>query len=264
MSKKTLSVVIIAGNEQEMIKDCLLSCSWADSIILVAANSSDKTVSIAKSTIPDIKIIYTKDEYNKHFSKWRNLGLKQVTTPWLFYLDADERITPQLKQELLSTTAQKFDPHALYAVPRHNFYLGHRVKHGGSYPDYVKRLFQKKLFQGFTGKLHEEPQISGPMAHLKSPLLHLTHRCLSSMLTKTISWTDMEAREIDCHGHPPVVWWRILRMMATKFHQRLLKQQMWRDGTVGWISAIFETFDTFIIYARLWEIQQQKSSPKSD
>jgi hypothetical protein len=79
------------------------------------------------------------------------------------------------------------------------------------------------------------------------------------MLIKSISWTDTEAKMLLAVNHPPVVWWRILRMMFTKIWERLIRQQMWRDGTVGWISAIFESFDTFMIYARLWELQQKRS-----
>ena len=76
------------------------------------------------------------------------------------------------------------------------------------------------------------------------------------MLDKTLIWTDMEAKALYEHHHPPVVWWRFIRMMATTFIKRYFIQSMWKDGLVGLISAIFESFDTFIIYARLWELQQ--------
>jgi hypothetical protein len=69
----------------------------------------------------------------------------------------------------------------------------------------------------------------------------------------------MEAKELYQTTHPPVVWWRFIRMMLTKFIYRLFYQQMFRDGIVGWISVIFESFDTFMIYARLWELQQKPS-----
>jgi hypothetical protein len=97
------------------------------------------------------------------------------------------------------------------------------------------------------------------MGYLKHDLLHFTHTDLTSMLQKSIAWTDMEARAIHAGNHPPVVWWRFIRMMLTKIWQRLIREQIWRDGTVGWISLIFETFDTFIIYARLWELQQNET-----
>jgi len=259
MKKNNLSIIILAGNEEQMIVDCLKSCQWAEEIVLVAANSSDNTVNLAKKTIPKIKIISTKDEYNKNFSKWRNLGYKSSTKGWLLYIDADERINPSLKEEI-EFIIKKSGKLSYYAIPRANFYLGKRVRHGGSYPDYVKRLFNRQFFHGYQGILHEEPIIEGEIGYLKNDLSHYTHRSLSSMIEKTLVWTDMEAMALYKNDHPPVVWWRFIRMMLTKIWERLIKQKMWKDGTVGWISVIFETFDTFLIYARLWEIQQKQKN----
>jgi len=256
-----LSIIILAGNEAEMIKECLISASFADEIILVLANSSDNTKKIAKSLKIPLKVIETTDKYNKNFSKWRNLGYKAATGDWLLYLDADERITSELKSEIL-LTINSTNLVNYYAIPRANYYLGKRVRFGGSYPDYVKRLYVKKHFSGYRGYLHEEPMVKGEIGYLKNDLLHYTHRNLNSMLQKTLVWTDLEAEALFKAAHPPVVWWRFPRMMLTKTWQRLIKEQMWRDGTVGWISVIFESFDTFIIYAKLWEKQVYDSKSR--
>ncbi|MFA6250708.1 MAG: glycosyltransferase family 2 protein [Candidatus Shapirobacteria bacterium] len=261
MTDNQISIIVLAGNEQAMIGDCLKSCLWADKIILVAANSTDNTIDIAKTIVPSkLTIIRTFDEYNKNFSKWRNLGFQSTTTKWLLYVDADERVTPDLALEIKKLLKFHNTDTNYYVIPRENYYLGLRVKYGGSYPDYVKRLFLKPHFSGFTGILHEEPIVTGSFGYLNFPLRHFTHRDLSSMLTKTMAWTDVEATKIYQQGHPPVVWWRFFRMILTKFWQRFFCQQMWRDGVVGWISVIFEVFDTFIIYARLWELQNSSLS----
>ncbi|MFH1601744.1 MAG: hypothetical protein ABIB61_02185 [Candidatus Shapirobacteria bacterium] len=110
----------------------------------------------------------------------------------------------------------------------------------------------------WTGKLHERPVYKGNLGYLKNPIKHLTHRDLTSMLEKTIKWTQTEANLLYKSSHPPMAAWRIARMMFTKFWERVIKQGAWRDGTVGWINSIFETFNTFIIYARLWEKQQER------
>lgn len=251
-----LSIIILAGNEEGVITDCLKSCEFAKEVVLVAANSTDNTKRIAKKILPKIKIIETNDEYNKNFSKWRNLGFKATNKKWILYVDADERITPKLKEEIISKINQSKYTH--FAIPRANYFLGKRVKHGGTYPDYVKRLFLKSSFSGYEGILHEQPMIKGDLSYLTNDLLHYTHRNLYSMIEKTIAWTDMEAQELFKSGHPKIVWWRILRMFLTKLYTRLIKEKMYKDGTVGWISSIFEAFDTFIIYARLWEIQQNE------
>lgn len=259
MISKKISIIIIAGNEQNMILDCLKSSAWADEIILVAANSTDDTVKIARNFSPQIKIYQTYDEYNKNFSKWRNLGYSHACGAWILYVDADERVTHQLQEEILEII-QKDDPnYTYYVIPRANYYLNHRVKFGGSYPDYVKRFLRKQFFKGFAGELHEEPIVKGNFSYLENHFLHYTHRDLTSMLQKSLAWTDIEAKVLFKDNHPPIVWWRFIRMILTKLFSRLIWQQMYRDGIVGWISAIFESFDTFMIYARLWELQQKSS-----
>jgi glycosyltransferase involved in cell wall biosynthesis len=260
MEIKNLSVIILAGNEEKIISKCLKSCSFASEIILVAANSTDKTKEIVQKIANDekikLKIVETQDEYNKNFTKWRNLGYQNASKEWILYIDADEVIDDKLKQEIINTISHKTQ-YNQYAIPRANHFLGKRVKYGGTYPDYVKRLFKKDSFSGYRGYLHEEPIVKGKLSYLTNDLLHFTHRHLSSMIDKTNAWTDMEAQALFDAKHPPVYWWRFPRMMFTKFYQRLIKEKMYKDGIVGWISAIFESFDTFIIYAKLWELQQK-------
>lgn len=270
-NKIKLTVIIITQNEEEMIRDCLDSVKWADEIVVADNDSIDKTPQIARKC--GAKVIYVPAGAKKDFSKLRNEGLKAARGEWVFYLDSDERATPGLKKEILrvisdqrsvsrkekadhrsSITRRRF---TAYAIPRRNFYLGQEVRFGGAWPDYVKRLFKKDKLEKWEGDLHEEPIFEGELGHLKEPMIHLTHRDLSSMVEKTQEWSKVEAELLDKAGHPPVVWWRIFRMMVTKFFERMIKQSAWRDGTVGWINAIFETFNTFIIYAQLWEKQNR-------
>ena len=260
IKKSPLSIIILAGNEEKMIVDCLKTCSWATEIILVAANSSDNTVKLAQKTIKNIKIVKTTDEYNKNFSKWRNLGFKNSSQNWILYIDADERITLNLRKKITHIVDKNSSKFTHYAIPRANHFLGQRVCYGGSYPDYVKRLYKRGFFKGYQGILHEQPIISGTLGYIKSDLLHYTHRDLTSMLSKTLVWTDTEAQALFNSSHPPVVWWRFIRMMLSKLWERLVKQKMWRDGQVGWVSAIFESYNTFLIYARLWELQQKQKN----
>jgi len=255
----TISAIIISGNAQNSIKKAVESVSWCTKTIMVAANSTDKSKIIAKSTNLKIKIIETTDQYGKNFAKWRNLGLKNCTTDWLLYIDTDEIVTPDLKNEILQIINLESSQYSHYAIPRANHFLGQRVKYGGTYPDYVIRLYQKKSIDKWVGALHEKAVVTGNLGYLKNDLLHFTHTDITSMLQKTIIWTQTEAQALYDNNHPPVYWWRFPRMMLTKLWQRLIKQKMYKDGVVGWISAIFETFNTFIIYARLWEIQNEKS-----
>ena len=253
--KNRLSIIVICGDEPGVIADCLKSCRFADKLILVVNHTTtDQTIKIALKTDPQIIVCHA-DKEIIDFSYWRNAGAKLVSSGWILYVDADERVSPQLRAEIL--TVIKSEIFTNYDIPRENYFLGHRVRYGGTYPDFVKRLFLKNKFEGYQNALHEQPVINGQSSQLSSALIHLTHRDLSSMLNKSLRWTKIESQMLFDSHHPPVVWWRFPRMMLTKLWERLIVQQMWRDGSVGWISAIFETFDTFIIYARLWELQQQ-------
>ncbi len=252
MKNIKLSIIITTGNEETMIVDCLHSCDFADEIILVS-NATDNTNQIAKNTIPSIKII---PHFPFNYSESKNIGVAKAHGQWLLFIDTDERITPQLKSVILRIINQTTIRYTAYDFPRANYFLNHRVKYGGTYPDYVKRLMYRPNFKGFVGDLHEQPSFIGLDQKIAADLLHYTHRDLASMLEKSIKWTSLEADMLFKSNHPPVVWWRFPRMMFTKFWERLVVQQMWRDGTVGWISVIFEMFDTFMIYAKLWELQQ--------
>lgn len=255
MTGETLSIIIITKNEEETIVDCLESAKWAGELIIVDSGSTDKTLSIAKKY--KCKVINYPSQ-KKEFSKWRNKGLAEAKGKWVFYLDADERVTPELREEILRLVRQPdCEGASAYFLPRRNYYLGYEIKHGGAWPDYVKRLFRKEKLEKWVGDLHEEPVFSGEFGYLTNPLLHYTHRDLTSMLRKTIEWSKVEAELLYKANHPKMVWWRFIRIIMTEFWYRGIKLQGWRDGTVGWIEIIFQCFSRFITYGRLWELQQK-------
>ena len=250
----SLSVVIIAKNEEKMIEDAIKSVSYADEIIILDTGSNDKTKLIAKSFNSKV---FNIGSGKIEFAKWRSEGISKAKHDWIFYLDADERVTPELKKEMIAITGSKPKKYSAYAIPRRNFYLNKEMKYGGAWPDYVIRLFYKSNILGWKEKLHEQPVFSGDLGHLTNPLIHLTHRDLTSMLEKTIKWSKLEAEELFKANHPPMAWWRFLRIMVGEFYNRGIKLQGLRDGTQGLIEVIFQTYSRFITYARLWEIQWQ-------
>jgi glycosyltransferase involved in cell wall biosynthesis len=250
--KKKISVTIITRNEEEMIEDCLKSSSWADEILLLDTGSTDKTIEIAKNYGAKIVLAQKK---GRDFAVWHNQAKKEASGEWLFKLDADERITPELKKEIQKAIKEKgFNA---YAVPRQNILLGKAMRFGGWYPDYQLRLFRKEKLLKWEGKLHETPVFKGKPGYLKEDIIHLTHRDLSSMVEKSKEWSKIEADLLFQSNHPPVAGWRILRVMASEFFDRFFKKQAWRDGVIGWIEGLFQVFNKFLIYARLWELQRK-------
>lgn len=248
------SVVILTKDEEKVIKDCLESVKWAEEIILVDSGSTDKTPQIArKYKAKIIGVSSNKLEY----ARWRNEGLKAAKGKWVLYVDADERVTPKLKKEIQKIISRRKSDDTAYSIPRRNFLLGKELHWGGWYPDYVKRLFLRRNLKKWTGDLHEEPVFEGLLGKLKNSFIHLQPETIEPMFQKSIRWSKLEAKMLLKAKHPPVVWWRVLRMGLTTLFDRLIKKQGFRDGAEGWIESIYQAFHTIIVYIQLWEMQQK-------
>jgi len=248
-----ISVLVLAKEEEETIKACLESAKWADEIVVLDNNSKDKTLEIAKT--------YTKKIFQKEFQgfdKERNFLKDKASGEWVLYLDADERITAQLRHEISSLITNYQSPINAYAIPRKNILLGKWQKFGGFWPDYQIRLFKKDKLLYWQGALHEQPKFDGELGYLKNPILHLSHRNLEQMMKKTVNWSKIEAKLRLEAGHPKISGWRLVRVVLTEFYDRLVKKQGFKDGTEGWLEAIYQSFSVFITYGRLWEMQRSQ------
>lgn len=252
-----ISGIIIAKNCENLIGDCLESIDWIDEIIVVDDHSIDKTVEVAKN-YKGVRVV----EAEGDFSKKRNIGAKEASGEWLFYIDADERVTPLLKKEI-KNVIKKETKYSAYAIPRRNILLGHEMHHGGWWPDYVLRLIKKEKFISWKGKLHEQPEVKGRVGKLKNPLPHITHRSLSEMVAKTNEWSNIEARLLYKSGHPKMAWWRFVSVAFREFWYRGIKKMGFLDGTVGVIEIIYQMFSRMITYAKLWELQKKDESSNS-
>ncbi len=247
-----ISVLILAKNEEEMIKVCLESAKQiADEIVFLDTGSADRTISIAQK--------YTSRIFTKVFDSYaaaRNFLKDQARGDWLFYLDADERISSNLAKEIKRVESDN-SKYQAYAVPRKNILLGKWQKHGGWWPDYQIRFFKKSVLRGWQGQLHEQPIFTGSLGYFKNSLFHLTHRDVSSMLQKTDRWSVIEAKLRLDAGHPPMSGWRFFRIVFTKLIADFFKFG-WRDGVEGVIEYFYQTFSLFITYVKLWEMQRQE------
>ena len=261
MNDKKISVIILTKNEEPVVKDCLESVKWADEIVVVDHGSTDKTLEIVKKF--GVKKIVRAPE-NSNFSDRRNSGAEEASGEWLLYVDADEKTTPDLREEILeviqrynnATMKQSFPA---YAIPRKNIRLTKILYHGGWWPDYVLRLMKKDRLIGWEGELHEQPKISGEVGKLKEAFVHFSHRgSFEHKLQNTINWSKIEAQKMYEAGHPPMNTLRFLSAMGREFYKRMVKYQAWRDGTEGIVEAFYQVFSVFISYARLWEMQQKE------
>ena len=247
-----ISGVIITKNAEDLIADCLDSLSFCDEIIVIDNKSEDRTREIAQKM--GAKVF---EHESQDFSQARNFGLKKALGEWILYVDADERVSNELKEAiryLISSYGREGKLNS-YFLKRKNFYFGNNE---WPYIEKLERLFRKDKLKGWKGKLHESPMIQGDISDLNGYLLHYTHRDLTSMLEKTIEWSKIEAELRYKSGHPKMTWWRFPRVMLTAFFDYYIKQCGWKVGVVGLIESMYQSYSIFITYARLWEMQQKK------
>lgn len=247
MKQNNISAVIIAKNEQEVIGECIESLKWCDEIIVIDSKSTDKTTTIAKEKGATVFIHDFAD-----FSTQRTVGQEIATGEWILYIDADERVSDELKREIINLIESPKE-HA-YKLKRKNYYMGKE------WPgeEYLERLFIKKYLKGWRGLVHETPIVDGSIGALEGPLYHYTHRTLEAMLQKTIIWSSVEANLIYKSNHPPITWWRLIRVSKTGFFRSYISQKGYSVGTIGLIESIYQGFSMFITYAKVWELQNHE------
>jgi len=246
----SLSVIIIAKNAQDLIKDAIFSVKdLADQIVVVDNNSTDKTESVAKKSGAQVFSFASES-----FARSRNFGLEKATGDWILYIDTDEQVTPELAANIKKVIKEDTS-HGGYKIKRKNFYLGN---HEWPYVEKPRRLFRKEKLEKWQGDLHESPVVNGKIGELDGYLRHFTHRDLASMLDKTIAWSKTEALLRMQAGHPSMTWWRFPRVMMSAFIDSYIRQGGYRAGVVGIIESVYQAFSIFVTYARLWEMQQKE------
>lgn len=213
-----------------LLKECLDSVSWCNEIVKVETDKKEGS-----------------------FAEWRNEGAKEAKGEWILYIDTDEKVTPELKKVILEVISA--DEFSGYAIPRRNILLGHEMKHGGWWPDYVLRLIKKDKLKGWKGDLHEQPEVDGPICHLKEPLIHVSHRSVTEMLEKTNKWSEIEAKLLFDSHHPKMNVFRFFSAGMREFWYRGVIKMGFLDGTEGIIEVFFQTYSRLITYSKLWEMQ---------
>jgi glycosyltransferase involved in cell wall biosynthesis len=247
-----LTIIVITKNEEKRIKACLESVKWADELIVVDNGSVDRTRDIAKKYTDKIF------EYKKQdFAGLRNFALEKASGSWVLYIDADERVTRKLREEIKNTIYQT--AHVAFALSRTNIIWGQEVHYGPYASDRMIRLLKKSSFKTWVGKVHEYATFDGTLGYTKNHLVHLTHRDIDQVVQKSLEWSNIDARLRLDAGHPPMTGWRFLRILVTETYHQGIKRRGFFNGTVGTIDALMQVFSMLLTYVRLWQLQQSKS-----
>jgi len=243
------SVVLVTKNEERNIVDALESVKDFEDIVVVDAFSDDMTVDICRR--------YT-DRVYRHawegYALQKQKALDYATREWVFLLDADERITPELKTELTEIT--KAGSANGFYVPRKNYFLGKWIRHGGWWPDYTLRFFRKDRGRMEPRAVHERVVVEGSVPYLKNPVEHYTYRTISEYILKMERYSDLAARELISGGGRREISGMIVNPCLA-FVKMFLVRQGFRDGMRGFLLAALYSFYTFLKYAKAWEKRVQ-------
>ncbi len=235
----SLSIAIITKNEEQNLEDCLKSVSWADEIVLIDSGSTDRTVEIAKrfnAKTYDIPFV--------NFSAQKNAALERCTGDWIFLIDADERMTPELAREIKSLS--ELEPEAVYAVKRTTLFFGKPLRFSGTQKDWPIRLFPKNKAR-FTQPVHETVETTLPVRHLHSTLAHLTTKNLAQYRQKIDKYVPLEVEVLRKRNRRSLFSDTILRPPA-QFANLYFIQAGVLDGITGLQYAGLSAYYTFLKY----------------
>jgi len=253
MPRPQLTVIIHTLNEIENIDDVLASVAWADEIYLVDSFSTDGTVERVRDQYPRVRI--EQREYLGAASQ-KNYAIDRAAHDWIFVIDADERITDELRDELLRTLEGPLDRWA-YSVGRRNFMFGKELKYSGLQRDRVTRLFHRGHARYPNKRVHADLVVDGETGHLHHKMLHFYIRTFDHMIAKMTRYANWGAAQMFIEGKTTGVW-GILSHPFGKFVRDYILNGGFLDGARGLISVGMHVYYTFWKYAKLWEFTQLK------
>ena len=251
-----LSVILITKNEEANLKDCLESISFANEIIVVDSQSSDKTVEIAQSF--GAKVENTSDWPG--FGPQKNRALNLATQEWVLSIDADERVTTELKNEILEIINGPSGVDC-YAIPRLSWYCGKFMKHSGWYPDYVERLFKRGSAKFSDHLVHERLLPTGPVKKLRNHFLHYSYRNFEQVLKKVDTYSTASAKQAFEKGKRGNLFQALFHGFWAFFRTYIIKKGF-LDGQYGLALAISNAATSYYKYIKLWQLNNSQNKPQ--
>lgn len=252
--RKSLSVVIIAKNEAGLLPDCLHSVAWADEIIMLDSGSQDGSVAVAKSLGAKV---FTHTDW-QGFGKQRQLAQSYASHDYILMIDADERVTPELRQSIEQALAAP-DENKVYSCARRNLFLGRFMRHSGWYPDRVNRLYANRRYRYNDNLVHESLNTDGAkVVPLSGDLLHLTCRDFFAFQRKQLRYAEEWAIQRHQAGKR-CSYLSILTHTLGAFCKTWLLRAGFLDGKQGLLLAVVNAQYTFNKYAALWALGRNYS-----
>jgi hypothetical protein len=246
----TLAAIVLTCNEETHLPDCLASLIWADERIVLDSGSSDGTHRIAISHGARLK-----QHPFSHYADQRQFALGLTRQPWVFFVDADERVTPELAAEVQA--AVEDESKAGWWVPRRNIFWGHVIRGGGWWPDYQLRLFRRdRASFARSTPVHEVADVSGALGQLQQPLVHLNYDSLAEFRARQRQYALLEARRRRDAGLTPKPH-RLVLQPLREFMRRFVGLGGWRDGPRGGLLCGLMGYYEWLTWLELHRLRRQ-------
>ncbi len=250
MTRPQISAVIMARNEEKNIVEAIASLSFASQIVVADTGSRDKTMELAGGAGAEVHGICF-DGYGAS----KNRALEFARFEWIFSLDADERVSPELAKSIM-VTIDKGPSYDAYAVSRLTYFLGKPMRHSGWYPDYVVRLFRKAKFN--ERLVHESIQVDGAIGKLDGLIYHYSYPDLESYLEKMNVYSTLNAEELHYQGKNGRIWDMLIHPPATFLKMYIIKAGF-LDGYRGLLLAALSSYHVLVKYAKLRQLDHKDS-----
>ena len=244
-----ISVTVITKDEEKNISDCLRSVDWADEIIVVDSESTDRTVELAKQFTD--KIFIRKWE---GYVPQKKYALSLASNEWVLSLDADERVTSELKDEIIKLSPGEFSG---FKIRRKNFLLKKEITSCGWEKDYQLRLMRKDKSSFSDRLVHEKFIVDGQVEKLKNPMIHYTFTSFSEYFSKINHYSSLKAQEL-FQKKERVGAWTIFSHTVSAFFAFFIFRRGFKDGVYGLIISLLHSVSTMMNYIKLWELQNRK------
>ena len=250
MGKPRISVTVRTFNEEKNLQECLESVAWADEIVVVDSQSTDATVSIAKKFTDKVII----QKWLGHVGQ-SQYATDQASNVWVLHMDADERVTPALRDEIRSLDLEN-SPYDAYEMPRRHFFMQQWINHSAWYPDYKIRLFRKDRC-GWGGYApHDEVKVKGLKKKLKNDILHYIYLDITHFTATKNSYSSLTAADHFKNNRRARIVDFTLRPLYAFFYRYLVRLGI-ADGIAGFTISVMEAHGVFLKYIKLYEIQNK-------
>ena len=246
-----ISACVICFNEEDKIRKCLDSLRWCAEIVVLDSFSTDRTMEICREITPHV-----------HQHEWlgyvgqRNLIRGFARQEWVLFLDADEEVSPELRDEILAAFKKGPTPHVAFEFPRMVKYLGRWIRHGEWYPDRKLRLFKKSSGRSEGVEPHDRVVVNGPVKSLRSPLWHYTYDDVADHLATLHRFSTITAQQKFVAGDR-FRWSDLLFRPPFRFIKGYILRAGFLDGAHGFIIACLSAYGAALKYIKLWELQQR-------